>query len=81
MLTPSSRKSQTGIENTACVDLFKKWWMEGSQGRCDAACGQASPEDFTGIYQMPGSTTEASQDTTHLMALSLDPPVEPPEWG
>ena len=27
---PSSGKSQTGIiENTACVDLFKKWWREG----------------------------------------------------
>lgn len=26
--TPSSRKSQRDIGNTACADLFKKWWME-----------------------------------------------------
>lgn len=51
-------------------------WKE-SQGRCEAACGQMSPEDFIGIYQVPGSIMAASQDTIHLMAL----PFGLPDWG
>lgn len=44
------------------------------------ARGQTSPEDFTDIYQMPGSTTTASQNVTHLMALPLSN-LQPPDWG
>lgn len=32
-----------------------------------------SPEDFTGRYQVPGSTTAVSQDATHPTALPFGP--------
>lgn len=63
------------------MDFFLKsgGWKE-SQGRCDGASGKTSLEDFTGIYQMLGSTTAAFQDTKHPMALPFGPPVGLPDW-